>query len=389
MILEGVKIVGRDELVSIRIEGTIIAEVSTTPINNPDHLKLTFDDSIVFPGLINSHDHLDFNLFPQLGNRLYSNYTEWGRHIHQHYKPEINAILNIPASLRSRWGIFKNLLCGVTTVINHGERTHLGNDLITVFEDTHCLHSVKFEKNWKLKLNNPFKANQRVNIHVGEGVDRAARDEIDELLNCNLLQKKLIGVHAVAMTENQAKKFEALVWCPQSNYFLLDKTAPLNRLKAHTKILFGTDSTLTSSWDIWEHLRLARQTELLSDVEFYKSLNQNPASTWRLNGGEIAAGKVADLVVAKSPDGTTGYDSFFNLSPADLQLVIHKGQVRLFDESLLSALGNNAVNSFSKVYVDDACKYVLGNLPGLMDKIRSYHPGTTFPISVDSPVFYE
>lgn len=389
MILEGVKIVGGDELVDIRIEGAMIAEVSATPINNPDHQKLTFDDSIVFPGLINSHDHLDFNLFPQLGDRLYHNYTEWGAHIHQNYKPEINAVLNIPASLRSRWGIFKNLLCGVTTVVNHGERTNAGDDLITVFEDTHCLHSVKFEKNWKLKLNNPFKANQLVNIHVGEGIDKAAHTEIDELLNWNLFQKKLIGVHAVAMTENQAKKFEALVWCPQSNYFLLDKTAPINLLKAHTKILFGTDSTLTSNWDIWEHLRLARQTKLLSDEELYLSLNQKPASTWQLNSGEITAGKDADLVVAKVREGVDSYDLFFNLSPANLLLVIHRGQVRLFDESLLETLGDIVANDFSKIYVDDTCKYVQGNLPGLMDEIRSYHPGITFPVSVKSPVLYE
>ncbi|HEY1165598.1 MAG TPA: hypothetical protein VGE90_10535, partial [Chitinophaga sp.] len=30
---------------------------------------LHFDNCIAFPGLINSHDHLDFDLFPQLGNR--------------------------------------------------------------------------------------------------------------------------------------------------------------------------------------------------------------------------------------------------------------------------------------------------------------------------------
>ena len=44
-----------------------------------------------FPGLINSHDHLDFNLFPQTGNRIYNNYTEWGRDIHEQNKEAISA----------------------------------------------------------------------------------------------------------------------------------------------------------------------------------------------------------------------------------------------------------------------------------------------------------
>ena len=48
------------------------------------------------------------------------------------------------------------------------------------------------------------------------------------------------------MDEQQATAFEALVWCPASNYFLLNTTAAVDKLKTKTSILFGTDSTLTS-----------------------------------------------------------------------------------------------------------------------------------------------
>ena len=43
----------------------------------------------IVPGFINSHDHLDFNCFSPLGNRTYSDYKEWGAHIHKEYKKEI------------------------------------------------------------------------------------------------------------------------------------------------------------------------------------------------------------------------------------------------------------------------------------------------------------
>ena len=74
---------------------------------------------------------------------------------------------------------------------------------------------------------------------LAKGSDKAAHGEIDELIKWNLL-KKGIGryAHAVAMTEDQAKKFKAIVWCPESNYFLLDKTAPVKKLKENTPILF-------------------------------------------------------------------------------------------------------------------------------------------------------
>src|SRR6476620_508977 len=76
--------------------------------------EIIFEDAMVFPGLINSHDHLDFNLFPQLGNRHFLNYTEWGRLLHDENRQEIDEVLKIPLALRVQWGIYKNLVCGVT-----------------------------------------------------------------------------------------------------------------------------------------------------------------------------------------------------------------------------------------------------------------------------------
>src|ERR1700692_695101 len=108
--------------------------------------SIQFEKAIVFPGLINSHDHLDFNLFPRFGQRLYKNYREWGLQIQKENKREIEEILNIPQELRTQWGLYKNLLNGITTVINHGEKLITGKELITVFQDYKALHSVGFEK---------------------------------------------------------------------------------------------------------------------------------------------------------------------------------------------------------------------------------------------------
>jgi cytosine/adenosine deaminase-related metal-dependent hydrolase len=386
MILRNLKIIDEAEPVNIRVVDEIIDSVSPTDSSDfAAHLQLTFENAIVFPGIINSHDHLDFNLFPQLGNRIYNNYTEWGAYIHSNYKEEIASITNIPFRLRAEWGVFKNLLCGVTTVVNHGDRLNLKNNLITIFEDTHCLHSVRFEKYWKLKLNNPLKINLPVAVHVGEGDDWPSYREIDQLTNWNLLKKKLIGIHAVAMSEEQAKKFEAIIWCPQSNYFLLNKTSRLNLLKDHTKILFGTDSTLTSTWNIWEHLTLARATRLVSDKALYQTLNQNAAATWMLNCGDISAGKDADIVVAKIKPDKAGFDSFFGIGPSEILLVTHKGNIRLFDEELLPQLKDIDVNNFSKIFINGACKYVQGNLPALMESIRKYNPAVNFPVCLTRP----
>ena len=107
---------------------------------------INFENAIAFPGLINSHDHLDFNLFPQTGNRIYNNYTEWGKDIHDQNKETINAVLKIPQHTRTQWGLYKNLFNGITTVVNHGEKLNIGNNLINVIQNNYCLHSIQFEE---------------------------------------------------------------------------------------------------------------------------------------------------------------------------------------------------------------------------------------------------
>lgn len=386
MILENLHTVDTGMPVTIRTEQDKISMISSGRIAaGKAEQVLAFTNAIVFPGLINSHDHLDFNLFPQLGSHYYGNYIEWANDIHREYKTEINKVLAVPLFLRYEWGVFKNLLCGVTTVVNHGAPSGLSDELITIFEKSQSIHSVGFEKGWKFKLNNPFRWKQPVNIHVGEGGDWRSFNEINRLATWNLLNRELIGVHAVAMTEKQARKFKAVIWCPQTNYFMLDKTAQVNLLQDQTTVLFGTDSTLTADWDIWSHLRSARKTGMLSDETLYRTLNRNAASVWRLNTGKLEAGKDADIVVARERPGSRGYDSFFSIRPTDLLLVVHKGTIRLFDESLLPSLTANRIHEYSKIKIGGATKYVQGNLPKLMDRIRAFY-FARFPVQAKEDV---
>lgn len=375
MVLSNVRLVDSDAVISIGILGGKITSLHAIEEEGP---QFTFENAVAFPGLINSHDHLDFNLFPQLGNKIYENYVEWGDYIQDNYKEEIDAVLNIPQNLRTQWGIYKNLLCGITTVVNHGANLLVDDPLIRVFDRCQNLHSIAREKYWRLRLNNPLKVKIPAVIHIGEGTDIGAFTEINELIRWTLLDRDVIAVHGVAMKPSQAVDFKALVWCPDSNYFLLNKTARIDQLKKHTQILFGTDSTLTSTWDAWDHIRLAQKTGVLSDDELYDSLTTNPAKVWKLNSGKIAIGKNADIVIAKDRGGFCGTEC------TDLLMVVHEGNIRLFDEEIYGQVCKSGidVSAYSKVYLGDSCKYVQGDLPGLMEQIQQYYPAAEFPISV-------
>lgn len=377
MLLRNVCIVDEQEegLKDVLIRDGVIQEIADSIHDDPATIDL--NGAIAFPGLINSHDHLNFNLFPQLGNPVYKSYIDWGKDIHANNKEAIAAVLKIPESLRIQYGIYKNLLNGVTTVVNHGEPLNIANSPIAVHQRCHSLHSVAFERLWKWKLNRPFAGNNPFVIHIGEGTTPAAIAEIDTLLRWNLFNRKLIGIHGVSMTPAQATRFKALVWCPASNVFMLNKTARVNVLKRYTSVIFGSDSTLSAEWNIWNHLRLARKTGMLTDRELFESLTVTPASVWGLNDrGKIAQGLQADIVVVRGKKEAGSMDAFFNINPDDILLVVQRGQVRLFDAAIYDQMvaSKTPVNGFSAVSIGEHKKYVIGNLPELVQKIRSYHP---------------
>ena len=104
------------------------------------------------------------------------------------------------------------LLTGnVEEIIGYHPSEFLENGLamvIDIFQKAQNLHSVGFEKNWKWKLNNPFQVNRDCVIHTGEGTGQNSSDEIDSLIKYNLLKRKLVAVHGVAMNSEQAAHFK-------------------------------------------------------------------------------------------------------------------------------------------------------------------------------------
>jgi cytosine/adenosine deaminase-related metal-dependent hydrolase len=227
--------------------------------------------------------------------------------------------------------------------------------------------------------------NQPYVIHIGEGTNEAAFKEINKLINWNFFKRKLVAVHGVAMNRQQAKSFEALIWCPDSNFFLLNATAKVNELKKETSILFGTDSTLSAGWNIWEQLRLAKRTNMLTDKELFDSLTVTPSHVWNLPGsGAIAETKDADIVVAKMKDKNDELNNFLLLNPEDIILIIRKGVIILFDEALLAQLSKHITQTdFSKISINSKGKFVKGDLPGLITRIKKYYPEIKLPIEVE------
>ena len=387
MLLQHLYIIGQHEPKNIKISEAKIQATTPTEIQlkqDNGEQRIEFDKAIAFPGLINSHDHLEFNLFPQLGNTIYNNYLDWGADIHKQNKETIERVLKIPEHLRVEWGILKNLLNGFTTVVHHGKYFNIKNPLIHIFQQCYSLHSVRLEKNWKFKLNKLFVRDQPYVIHVGEGTDKDSFEEINQLIRWNYFKRRLIAVHGVSMSVQQARSFDALIWCPDSNFFLLNTTAKIDQLKKEITILFGTDSTVSANWNVWEQIRLAQKTKMLTDVELFNSLTKGPAKTWNLSGsGVINEGANADIIVANMKDQNDPMKSFFHLNPENILLIVKKGEIIYFDESLNSQLIEGSNNKeFQKLFINNKGKYVKANLIELVKQIKKYDPEIKLPVEI-------
>jgi cytosine/adenosine deaminase-related metal-dependent hydrolase len=369
VILRGATIVGAGSgPVDVVIAGDRIARVAPAGAAGAGgDTVVDVGGALVFPGLVNSHDHLEFDVYPPLGNGPYPDFLAWGEDIHRRDAETIRRIESVPRPARVRWGVLKNLLAGVTAVADHGGTTDAGDVLPLRLLPGTSIHSVARERHWRRRLLAPWHQTPFV-AHVAEGVSPMAERDADVLTRWNLLGRPLIAVHAIAMTAEQAARFQAVVWCPLSNEFLYGASAKIRTLKPRTTIVLGSDSTLTGPWSFWSHLRRAREIGALDDAALFAAVTEGATSLWGSGGArQIAAGEVADLVVARDGGSRGGWDAFFACEPSEILLVLRDGRPVLADD----AVAGVTVAGGSRIGLGGQRKTVALDVPPLLAAIRA------------------
>lgn len=316
---------------ALRIKNGHIVEIDKDIKPNKSEIVIDGKGDFVYPGLINSHDHLEMNIYPRLGKPPYEDYVAWANDIYKPHAAPVSDIEALPLRDRLLFGAFKNIISGVTTVVHHNPyyaRFRFGFP-ISVFSRYQWMHSLVFGK----KIRRRWFGTQKLIIHAAEGINERAAREIDELDNLGYLRRQTVLVHGVAISANQINRLQekgaSLVWCPSSNIYLFGRTAPIDILKHRIPVALGTDSTLTGSPTLLDEIRDAIKTGLVSENEIFHMVTNGPSRIFGLQKPmAITKGAPADLFIAtrKQEDYKTNLTSTY---PDDIRLVLHNGCVRL------------------------------------------------------------
>jgi cytosine/adenosine deaminase-related metal-dependent hydrolase len=335
---------------SIRINGSRIESFTFAPHNaisaEAGHCSIDLTGYLVLPGLINAHDHLEFALYPRMGDPPYRNYVEWGKDVHAKFVNEIKRQKQIPKAVRLWWGGLRNLLCGVTTVCHHNPlwpeltRTDFPVRVVRGYGWAHsaALGGDILAARAATPRGRPFI------VHACEGIDDFAQSELQQLDALDILDEYTVLVHGLAMDDTGVAllndRRSSLIVCPSSNKFLFDRFPSDLQLNGVNNVALGSDSPLTSAGDLLDEVRFAvRYCGVRAHLAF-DMVTRNAASILRLENGEggICEGGGADLIAIRDT-GASLAERLCDLSLEDVEFVIVGGRVQLASGTILDRLG--------------------------------------------------
>jgi len=393
----------------VLIAGDVIACVAPSCAADPAAADATVvaTNGIIFPGLIDTHNHILFDIFDETDwspSKLYTNHNQWPNEARYKAMVDTKQYLNgeagSPVSIgceMDKYGELKALIAGTTSVVgsaNPANRTCYGSLARTIDQSANGLPDDKVQASTifpstsaadSVCENLADGSTDAYVIHIGEGVDATARGEWTKLGTVTSTDGCLYGahttiVHGTALGDPELTAVAAhgisLIWSPRSNVFLygggtdLTKTAniPLALAKG-INVALAPDWSIGGSQNLLDELRFADRVDnaVWGDAITPRALVQmattHAARALGLGGvlGALAPGMKADVMVVGG-DRAHPYDALLAATPAEVRLVSVDGRV-LYGDAVLGALGPTSPGC-EPLDICGASKFVCVAAPG-------------------------
>jgi 5-methylthioadenosine/S-adenosylhomocysteine deaminase len=336
---------------------------------------------IIFPGLIDTHNHILFDVFDETDwtpTKVYTNHNQWTAE--PGYSAMVNAKQYLNGESGSPWdygcemdkfGELKGLVAGTTSIVgaaNPANRGCFGSLARTIDQSPNGLPAdrVQVATLFPSKAsadgvctNTADDATDAYLIHIAEGVDSTAHAEFAKLAALTttpacLLAPQTTIVHGTALVDadfaTMAMDEMSLTWSPRSNVFLygggtdLTKTTDIPTARSHgLNVSIAPDWSMGGSQNMLDELRFAQKVDqanwggTLSSQTLFEMATVNPAKALGLSNviGSLTVGLKADIMVV-SGDTTAPYDALLAATPREVRLVLVDGAPLYGDDELRS-----------------------------------------------------
>lgn len=350
------------------------------------NVKVIETNGSIYPGLIDLHNHFVYNALPLWKvPRQYSNRSQWPRHTT--YASDISlpirCLARFTESSRAlmRYIEVKALVGGVTT----------GQGILTKVRGSKRLFHGAMRN--VEETNDPRLPEGRTRVpdlfvgdperieefrrglgstkayfyHLSEGTDAAARQRFTDLVDNDLIQPSLVGIHSLGLSDGDlevmAAKGAKIVWSPLSNLLLYGKTLNLTKLKATgLRFSIGCDWSPSGGKNLLEELKVARfesrRQNAFTSRELVEAVTSMAAEVagWHEHLGTIKPGAFADLIIIAGEGDGDPYDHLIDAREKDVQLVMVHGLPRYGDRILMQSLHPQPEHPLEELEVDGSEK---------------------------------
>src|SRR5262245_37810739 len=312
-------------------------------------------EGVLYPGLIDLHSHILYNLrtlWTPARTEPYTSHNQWPDN--EAYPQEITA----PARVWSKSPAAKEVLAyaevkalvGGTTAIQGAPGTskpyegflvrNVDNETFGTGKDKIVQSALTLELEELKKRVQKMKDGSTFIYHMSEGTGPTVLDEFQDVVTARCLRKRFVAIHATALGELEFRKWSSdpssVVWSPFSNLWLYRATTNVVEAdSAGIRVCLGSDWGPSGSKnllgelkvaDLWNRDHLERH---FSDQQLCELVTSNPADAleWTDHVGRLRKGLQADVLVVDDRAGDP-YRNLIESTEANIRLVLIGGKAR-------------------------------------------------------------